>query len=133
MEFLKIGIEFLFVTLIILIPIILTAKGNSSLRVIMISYPLIFLFVILGAYWPHFYADVRLELMGFDFEGMNDAERMRNVKLDLRAEASKLYSSNMGIGWPLRAMLRMIFIAPYPIVVCIFAGIIRYIRRKYDI
>jgi hypothetical protein len=28
-----------------------------------------------GAYWPQFYSAVRLELLGFDFEGMSDTER----------------------------------------------------------
>jgi len=44
------------------------------------------------------YADLRLYQIGFNFDGMNDAQRALNVSVELKDEATKLYWSNMGIG-----------------------------------
>jgi len=100
------------ITMIVVIPIVFVRKGYGFLKVNLISIPLIFLFVIMLAYWPHFYDNFRLELMGFDFEGMSDAERAQNVAPELRDEATRLYWSHMGIGWPLKAIFGMIFVLP---------------------
>ena len=130
MEALGIGIQIVFIALIILVPIISVFKGYGFLRANMISIPFIFLVVVIGAYWPHFYADLRLELMGFDFEGMNDVERARNVALELRGEATKLYWSNMGIGWPLKAIFGMLFVALYPSTFWCVVAIVKYIKHR---
>ena len=130
MEPLGIGIQFVFITLIILTPLIFVIKGYGFIKANMTSIPFIFLVVFIGAYWPHFYANFQLELMGFDFDGMNDIERARNVAPELRGEATKLYWSNMGIGWPLKAIFGMVLVTPYPSVVWCFLAIIKYIKHR---
>ena len=64
--------------------------------------------------WLHFYTDLRLNLMGFDFDGMSDIERTRNIVPELQAEATKLYWSHMGIGWPLKTIIGIIVMSLYP-------------------
>lgn len=70
-----------------------------------------------SAFWPYLYTDIRLQAMGFDFHGLSDAERVRNLAPSLRGEATELYWSGMGVGWPLTAILWSIIFAPYPLVV----------------
>ena len=112
MDVLGFSIKMGLIVMVVVIPIVFTRKGYGFFRVNLICIPLIFLFVIMIAYWPHFYDSFRLELMDFDFEGMNDVERARNVAPELRDEATRLYWSNMGIGWPLKAIFGMVFALP---------------------
>ena len=44
---------------------------------------------------------------------MSDAERAQNVAPELRDEATRLYWSKMGIGWPLKAIFGMIVVVPF--------------------
>jgi hypothetical protein len=66
--------------------------------------------------------------MDFDFDGMSDVERARNVAPELRELATKLYWSHMGIGWPLKAMIGMALLSPYPTAVWILSLVLRKIR-----
>ena len=132
MEILGIAIQIVFLMLIISTPIITVLKGYGFFRVNLISIPFIFLVVVVGAYWPHFYTDFRLELMGFDFDGMNDSERAINVSPELREEATRLHWSNMGIGWPLQALLGMVFVAPYPSLVWCAGVLVKYVKSRLN-
>jgi len=114
MEVFGIVIQFGILVLIIAIPIVTVSKGYGFIQVNVISIPLICLLIVAGAFWPHFYSDFMLELMRFDFGGMNDVERVRNVSPELQGEATRLYWSNMGIGWPLKAIIGMVLLVPYP-------------------
>jgi hypothetical protein len=55
------------------------------------------------ACWPHIYREIRLDKLGLDMLGSSDAERVRNVAPEHRAEAIRLYWSCMGVGWPITA------------------------------
>lgn len=133
METLSLAIQIGFLAAIAAMPIYCVSKGCGFIRINTVSIPLICILIALLAYWPHFYSDLRLELMGFDFEGMSDEERARNVLPELRDEATSLYWSNMGIGWPLRAILGMVIISPYPTVVWGAGVLIKYVQRKRNI
>ncbi len=76
--------------------------------------------LILGAYWPHFYTDLRLDLLGYDSLGMSELERLQNVSPEMRDKATQLYWSNMGIGWPMKAIIGMVILLPYPLIVWLF-------------
>lgn len=114
MDNLGIAILLLLVVVIICTPLICAYKSLGIIRFHVISITIIIFTIVLGSYWPHLYIDLRLELMGFDFQGMSDLERALNVAPELRAEATKLYWSNMGVGWPLTAVLWIIMWLPYP-------------------
>lgn len=130
MEALGIAIQLGLLSAIVAIPIIGVARGHGFVRLNAISLPLICFLIALTAYWPHFYSDLRLELMGLDFGGMSDAERARNVLPESREEATALYWSNMGIGWPLKAIFGMVLFAPYPTVVCGGGVLVKHVRRR---
>jgi len=130
MEVLGIAIHIGFFVAIFVIPIVGVSKCYGFVRLNAISLPLICFLMTLVAYWPHFYSDLRLELMGFDFEGMSDTERARNVLPETREEATALYWSNMGIGWPLKAIFGMVLFAPYPTVVWGGSVLVKHVRRK---
>lgn len=130
MEALGFAIQIGFLAAIVATPIVVVSKGYGVVRVNIVSLPLICSLIALAAYWPHFYSDLRLELMGFDFEGMNDAERARNVLPELREEATTLYWSNMGVGWPLRMIYGIALFLPYPTVVWGGGVLIKFMRRK---
>jgi hypothetical protein len=85
-----------------------------------------------ATYWPHFYSHYRLEQIGFDFAGMNDVERVRNVLPEMRDEATMLYWSNMGVGWQLKAIFGIAMFALYPTVVWGGAVIVKYLRWKHN-
>ena len=67
------------------------------------------------AYWPDLYASLRLDYLGFDFDGWSDKDRVRNIAPELRDEAIKLYQSRMGIGWSLKAIFGVVSLIPYQI------------------
>jgi len=73
--------------------------------------------LIVGAYWPHFYTEVCLDLMGYDSLGMSETERLQNVVPEMHEEATQLYWSNMGVGWPMKAIIWMVILLPYPLIV----------------
>lgn len=133
MEILGIAIQLGFLIAIVVIPIIGASKGYGFIRVNIVSLPIICFLIVLLAYWPHFYTDLRLELMGFDFEGMSDAERARSVLPEMRKEATALYWSNMGIGWPLKAIFGIALLAPYPTLVWGGTVLVKYIRRNSNL
>lgn len=132
MEALGIATQMGFLALIFAIPIRVVLKGYGFVRVNIVSLPLICILISLAAYWPHFYSELRLEMMGFDFSGMNDAERARNVLPELREEATKLYWSNSGVGWPLKAIFGIALFAAYPTIVWCAGVLVKYVRRKHD-
>jgi hypothetical protein len=74
------------------------------------------LLVSLLAYLPHLHANLRLDYLGFDFDGWSDEDRVRNIAPKFRDEATKLYQSRMGIGWTLHAITGAVLLIPYQIV-----------------
>ena len=121
MKILGSAVELLMLVIIVSAPIICICRGYGFIKLHLVSVPIIFFTIILAAYWPHFYADLRLDLIGFDFNGMSDAERARDVVPEMREEATRLYSSNMGIGWPLKVIIWMTVLLPYPSIIWLFA------------
>ncbi|MBU1293623.1 MAG: hypothetical protein KJ609_06985 [Gammaproteobacteria bacterium] len=128
MESLGIVIQLFFVLIMVAVPVYCAFRRFSFLKLHLVSIPVMCLMMAIAVYWPHFYADLRLYLMDFDFDGMSDAERARNVAPEQRELATKLSWSNMGIGWPLKAMIGMVFLSPYPTVVWILSLVLRKVR-----
>lgn len=111
-------------------PIILTLMSCNNFCFVVLSFILMAVFISLGAYWPHFYIDLRLELMSFDSNGMSDVDRARNVLPELKEEAIRLYWSTTGVGWPLRAFIWMVLLSPYPFFVLGCKSFVQYLKRK---
>ena len=117
--------------LIFAIPVYLAPKKYSFIKFYLMSLAFIIALLFVAAYWPHLYIDLRLQAMGFDFHGMSDAERTRNVAPELRDKATELYWSGMGVGWPLTAILWAIILIPYPLVIWLIKKIGQYFVGKY--
>ncbi|WP_263420000.1 MULTISPECIES: hypothetical protein [unclassified Tolypothrix] len=81
-----------------------------------LSFMTCVLLVTLLAYLPDLYAQMRLDYLGFDFNGWSDEDRLRKIDPEFRDEAIQLYRSIMGIGWTLKAMIGAVLLIPYQIV-----------------
>jgi hypothetical protein len=104
-------------TMPFLMPFLLRRKGYvTSLRLSsFLSLITCLLLVSLFAYLPDLYAHIRLDYLGFDFNGWSDEERVINIATEFRDEATKLYRSRMGIGWTLQAIIGAVLFIPYQI------------------
>jgi len=100
--------------LAIAVPVFCALKGYGVVKTNLVSLPIVFVILVLGAYLSHAYPLLLLKIMGFDLQGMNEAERLLMVAPALKDTATEIYSTIFGIGWPLKAMLAMIFVSPYP-------------------
>ncbi|MBD2212992.1 hypothetical protein H6G27_24395 [Nostoc linckia FACHB-104] len=100
------------------IPFLLRRNGyvTSLLLSSFLSFITCVLLVSLLAYLPHLYAELRLDYLGFNFDGWSDEDRLRKIAPELREEAIKLYRSTMGIGWTLQAIIGAVLLIPYQIV-----------------
>ena len=126
-------ITFSLITVIAIIPVRAAKKRPGFLKSLFVSLPICFVLVLATFYWDDLYKDLRLEMMGVEFDGMNDSERFKNVPFEIRTQASELYSSRFGIGWPLKAMFGMVFfVIPYILLVLGSAAAIRYFYKKHE-
>lgn len=95
-------------------PVACTLKGYGFLKTNLIALPIMFGIVIVGAYLADAYPLIQLKFIGFDLHGMSDAERLNNVAPALKDTATELYNGLFGIGWPLKAIIAMVLVSPYP-------------------
>lgn len=137
MQYIGSAIYFLILLGILIMPFTmpLRLRRNGSVASLLLSSFLSLivcvLLVSLLAYLPDLYADLRLDYLGFDFDGWSDEERVRNIAPELRNEAMKLYQSRMGIGWPLKAIMGSILLIPYQIVASIFVFMVSKKLKKH--
>jgi hypothetical protein len=122
MQYIVSAVYFLILAMMVItpfaMPFLLKRKGyvTSLLLSSFLSLMTCVLLVSLLAYLPHFYAELRLDYLGFDFDGWSDEDRLRNIAPEFRDEAIKLYRSIMGIGWTLQAIIGAVLLIPYQIV-----------------
>ncbi|MBD2451913.1 hypothetical protein H6G76_33290 [Nostoc sp. FACHB-152] len=122
MQYISSAIYFFILVMMVItpfaIPFLLRRKGyiTSLLLSSFLSLMTCVLLVTLLAYLPDLYAQMRLDYLGFDFNGWSDEERLRNIAPKFRDEAIKLYRSIMGIGWTLKAITGAVLLIPYQIV-----------------
>src|SRR5689334_13427014 len=69
------------------------------------------------AWWSDKSNDILLSSYGYDFDGMNDMERMANVPGEHVAKVRQLEIGRAGIGWPLRAIMTYGIYLPYLLIV----------------
>ncbi|MBC1241540.1 hypothetical protein [Nostoc sp. 2RC] len=122
MQYISSAIYFFILVMMVItpfaIPFLLRRKGyiTSLLLSSFLSLMTCVLLVTLLAYLPDLYAQMRLDYLGFDFNGWSDEDRLRNIAPKFRDEAIKLYRSTMGIGWTLKAITGAVLLIPYQIV-----------------
>jgi hypothetical protein len=122
MQYIVSAIYFFILAMILItpfaMPFLLRRKGYvaSLLLSSFLSFIACVFLVSLFAYLPDLYADLRLDYLGFDFDGWSDEDRVRNIAPKFRDEATKLYLSRMGIGWTLQAIIGAVLLIPYQIV-----------------
>ncbi|MBD2496564.1 hypothetical protein H6G75_19795 [Nostoc sp. FACHB-280] len=122
MQYISSAIYFFILVMMVItpfaIPFLLRRKGyiTSLLLSSFLSLMTCVLLVTLLAYLPDLYAQMRLDYLGFDFNGWSDEDRLRNIAPEFRDEAIKLYRSTMGIGWTFKAIIGAVLLIPYQIV-----------------
>ena len=131
MEILGYIITILLIALVIFVPVYFTRQGYGFIKSLIISIPLCLLLSVVVYWWNDILPDIRLNMMGYDFDGMNEAERLVNVSPELREEATSLYLSRFGIGWPLKAMFGIGFVViPYIFISLGGAAVWRKLRKQ---
>jgi hypothetical protein len=121
MQYIVSAVYFLILVMMVItpfaIPFLLRRKGyvTSLLLGSFLSLITCVFLVSLLAYLPDLYAEMRLDYLGFDFNGWSDEDRLRNVTPEFKDEAIKLYRSIMGIGWTFKAMIGSVLLIPYQI------------------
>ncbi len=124
------GILVFFIVTILATPFILSLKSYGIFKTNMIAIPLTAVVITAAAWWMDTYPDIKLASIGYEIDGMSENERARHVPLHLREEAKKIFESNMGVGWPLKAFFWLIGILPYPSLVWVGVKIARWIGFK---
>jgi hypothetical protein len=69
------------------------------------------------AWWAYISNQMLLEHYGYNFHATNDTERFGKVSSVNLQRVKSLEISNMGIGWPLKAILTYIIYTPYLLIV----------------
>ena len=119
-------IIFTLIALIGLLPLLFAVRSKHIWSSLLLSLLCCVVLVITLCWWSDAYPGFRLAAMGFDINGMTDAERLRQVAPEQQLEARELYLSRFGIGWPLKAIITVIFYAvPYALLVVISIFLIK--------
>lgn len=123
METIFANLNYLFIVLIILSPIIiLIILKRLRIKETLLFYS-IFNLIIMGvlilifAWWADKYDLILMENLGYNFEGMDENEIFQNVSKNNLEKVKLLESRIMGIGWPLKAIFAYVFSIPYLIIV----------------
>lgn len=75
--------------------------------------------------------NIILALMGFNEDGLTDFEYYQNVKPEDLIKAKEIRESQMGIGWPLKAILIFVFlIMPYQLII---STVLVIVDKKIDL
>jgi hypothetical protein len=119
----------------LVMPLLLKRKGfvSNFLLSSFLSFMICVLLVVGFSYLSDLETSLRLEYLGFNFNGWTDEERLRNIAPELRDEATKLYLTHMGIGWTFKAIIGVVLLIPYHLVASGFVYIIskrRYVRIR---
>lgn len=132
MEILFKVISFLFLCVLLIIPLLLLyALNKRSVKYKFIVY-IVFGLLLSGAimfgfaWWADASYDILLAHYGYNFDAMDDIDRFSRVSSEHMARVKDLESSMLGIGWPVKAMFACLIYAPY----LLFAYIAVYLINK---
>jgi hypothetical protein len=131
MEIVDFIVKSLILIILVFTSIFCVYKKYSFVKLYLISALVISFMLIIGGYWPNFYTEVRLDLMGYDSLGMSEAERLQNVAPEMHEEATQLHWSNMGVGWPLKVIIWMVILIPYPLIVWVFGLAYNKLKNRF--
>jgi hypothetical protein len=132
MEILDFIVKSLVLLTLFVTPIVCVYKNYSFVKLYLVSAPIISLMLIIGVYWPQFYTELRLDLMGYNSFGMSESERLEGVIPEMHEKATNLYWSNMGIGWPLKAIIWMVILLPYPLILWLFRFSYKQLVKRFS-
>lgn len=136
MENLNTSLKFVFLIVLIISPILLLNKlYKRNLKTLFISYittaiAVTFVLVLIMAWWSHFSIDLLLSHYGYNSNLLTETERLQPVAAENLDRVKTLYSTRMGIGWPLKAILFYIFYSPYLLIV--YFGCYFYKKSKLN-
>ncbi|TPG36344.1 hypothetical protein [Flavobacterium pectinovorum] len=77
---------------------------NAFIPYFISSLIITFFLVLVIAWWSHFSNKLLLSHYGYNFEGMDDIERFKNVAHENLEKVKTLRISVMGIGWPVKVL-----------------------------
>ena len=128
------AITLLLIILIILIPVYLFRKEYGFIKSMAFALPICVLLFIVISWWVDIWPDIRLGLMGYDLYGMSESERLANVPQELKEDATRIYLSRFGVGWPVKAIFGIVFyVIPYLLISLGGAAVWRkYYKNKFN-
>ncbi|MDN7131660.1 hypothetical protein JNO04_04735 [Halomonas sp. MC140] len=131
MEFLGYVTLFFLLSLVAVTPIYFSLFKYGFVKSILASVIVCSVLVVCIYWGSDVFADLRLSMMGYGINGLSDFERLEGVPLEMHKEATQLYQSTFGVGWPLSAILALsIFVAPYILIIVSFATFYKMWRSK---
>ena len=134
-EFLVTAITFLLlVGLLISPPLLLRFIRRTNIKYKFVAYLTIgviltALITLIFAWWTHTSDLLLLKSSGYDIDGMNATEFYGKVFPEHLDKVKSLETSNMGIGWPLKAIITFVFYSPYLLIIY---GVTYLIGRKHE-
>jgi hypothetical protein len=123
MEIIAAIISFILLIGLILSPILILKKLNKShfkykfIVYLALGIIITSILMLVFAWWSYFSNRLLLSHYGYDFDAMNYQERFKQVSSNNLERVKSLEISNMGIGWPLKAIMSYIFYSPYLLLV----------------
>jgi hypothetical protein len=123
MEILMTITNFLILGLIIISPILIliflkrSNNKRTPIKYFLISFFILAVLIWIFAWWGDKSDMILLNRYGYNYDGLNDNERFRNVLEENINKVKGLETDIMGIGWPLKAIFGFIITIPYIIFV----------------
>ncbi len=84
-------------------------------------------------WWSDFSNQILLSHYGYNYYGMNEIERFKNVVPDNIERVKSLEICIMGVGWPLKAFVTYVVYSPYLLIVYIIGYFIKKYKNKKKI
>lgn len=117
------------VALLIITPIFLYRLRLNVFVNFFLALIVSFFLVVSLSWFNDIFPDYRLSKMGFDISGISHEERIEEVPVELRQEATKLYNSRFGVGWPVKVIFGMFIVFPYNLFILLIYKIYQKWRK----
>ena len=129
--------QYILITVGVLFPFLwgyLLLRKNGALSVTkynFVVFGVLALLVTAGALWPHIHRDFLLLWYGYDFGGVSMNDRLIWVDPSLHAELRILTTKSHGVGWPVQAILAIVYyVIPYQVIILLwpYVGLLTHRR-----
>lgn len=87
------------------------------------------LLILILAWWNDKSNEILLHHYGYNFDAMSETEYYQNVSPENLKEVKKLEYNNMGIGWPIIALIAFMYNLPYLLIIYLGNYFISNLRK----